>query len=96
MDFHNTMSDGSTFVCRAHCFLTDAWSGVPRETEEMGPPEWFPVNRVPFDEMLPAERDWLPLVFGGAKVTGRVYLGPFQKEKLRDTEVSVVDAFNEE
>jgi len=96
VDFHNTKSDGSTFVCRVHTYIARKWTGEIHETNEMTRPTWFKMNALPFDEMPPADRDWIPLALEGKKVIVKAYLGPFQKEKLRETEVAIVDGFPEE
>lgn len=48
----------SAFTCRK-------WRGVPRETKEMGIPQWFPFNTLPFDRMWPGDRIWLPKILAG-------------------------------
>lgn len=93
VDFHNTKSDGGTFVCRVHVFLAREWQGEASGTEEMATPTWFDVRNLPLGEMMPADKDWLPLALNGKKLITKAYLGPFQKEKLRETEIIFVDSF---
>ncbi len=50
-------------------FLSEKFSGTPKETEEAAP-VWFPVNSLPFDRMWADDPFWLPLVLQGKKVTG--------------------------
>lgn len=47
-----------------HIFTATKWLGEPTESEEMRP-EWFNRNHLPFDEMWPADRRWLPEALNG-------------------------------
>lgn len=58
-----------------------------RATAEMGEPRWFPVTELPYQEMIPADLDWMPYIFAGRKTYACVYLGPGQKTRVRDTEI---------
>lgn len=49
-----------------HAFLLKRWVGSPRETDEMGQPEWFPRHSLPFERMLPADRQLLPIALAEA------------------------------
>ena len=87
VDFHNTKTDSTIFRCRVHVFLAPVWSGEVKETSEMRTPTWFPILKLPLDEMMPADWVWLPLVFEGRKITASAFYGPFQKELLGPVEV---------
>ncbi|HCC05236.1 TPA: hypothetical protein DEP58_02930 [Patescibacteria group bacterium] len=91
--FHNTMTTGETFVCVVHFFLVDKWLGEVHETKEMIHPRWFPIDALPFHEMMPSDKDWLPIALGGSKIIVHAHLGPFQKELLRPTEIEYVTEF---
>jgi len=67
IDFHNTKSDGEKFICKVHIYLVNNWIGEPRETEEMLTPTWFDVAKLPFGEMMPSDKDWLPQLLCGKK-----------------------------
>jgi len=88
VDFHNTKSDGKTFICRVHVYLARKWSGEPRETEEMLRPTWFEIKNLPFDCMMPADKVWLPYALGGRKITAKAHYGPFQKTLLKEVVIS--------
>ncbi len=92
VDFHNTKSDGSNFTCRVHVYLVSQWTGEPQTTEEMVNPTWFDIKRLP-DEMMPADKQWLPVVLSGKKIRAKVKLGPFQKTILGEVELHQVDFF---
>jgi len=93
VDFHNTKSDGSTFVCRVHVYLVSQWTGNPRVTDEMINPTWFDIERLPLDKMMPADREWLPVVLSGKKIIATAKLGPFQKILLEEVKLQQVDSF---
>lgn len=57
-----------------HVFFVDTFKGVPRETEEMWP-RWFSLENIPYDEMWPDDRHWLPLFLKGKKFRGTFTLG---------------------
>ena len=91
--FMNIREDGSRFVCRVHVFIAREWVGEFLPTEEMSDPEWYLISDLPFDQMLPADRHWLPLALCGQKVIVRASYGPFQKELVGTVEVIKVNAF---
>ena len=96
VDFHNTKSDGKKFVCRVHFYLVKKWQGQFQETDEMINPNWHDKNNLPYDEMMPADEDWLPLALSGEKIIAKAYLGPFQKTILKPTEIQIVKTFPKE
>ena len=96
VDFHNTKSDGDTFICQCHFYLVHKWTGELKETEEMINPTWFDIDNLPYEQMMPADIDYLPTVLNGKKLKAKSYLGPFQKEKLKDTEIEIVQFFDDD
>jgi hypothetical protein len=95
-DFHNTKSDGQKFVCRVHIYIVKKWTGEPKESEEMLTPTWFAIDRLPFDEMMPADDKWLPYIFEGKKILVKAHLGPFQKTSTGGVSILEVDNFPDE
>ncbi len=93
VDFHNTKSDGSDFTCRVHVYLASQWTGEPQATKEMTNPTWFDTEHLPLDKMMPADREWLPVVLSGKKIIATARLGPFQKSLLGEVELHQVDSF---
>jgi ADP-ribose pyrophosphatase YjhB (NUDIX family) len=90
IDFHNTKSDGEIFVCKVHVFLVKEWNGIPKESEEMASPTEFEFKNLPFDKMMQADKEWLPLVLAGEKLVGEYHYGPFQKELINEGKLQVV------
>ncbi|KKU68677.1 MAG: NUDIX hydrolase [Parcubacteria group bacterium GW2011_GWA2_47_16] len=80
-----------------HVFETGFWLGEPKETKEMGPPEWFPVGTLPIDELMLDDRIWLPRVLKDRKplvVTARY--GPDQKTLEDEVGIEEVAVLPEE
>ncbi len=50
-----------------HVYLVEEWEGEPRESEEMKP-EWFNSESIPYSQMWPDDKFWLPQVMQGKKV----------------------------
>lgn len=96
VDFHNTKSDGGTFVCMVHFYLVRHWEGEAQETGEMIRPTWFEINNLPFEQMMPADKIWLPIALSGKKMVAKARYGPFQKELIGDVEIEYVESFPEE
>lgn len=96
VDAHNTKSDGETFVCKVHYYLVKVWLGEPQETKEMLTPTWFDINNLPYDQMMLADKVWLPWVLMGKKIRAEAHYGPFQKTLLREVVVWQVDGFPDE
>ena len=57
-------------------FFCVKFDGVPQEGErEMGAPYFFTPNEIPYDQMMPADKLFLPRLLAGEKLTWDVYLG---------------------
>jgi 8-oxo-dGTP diphosphatase / 2-hydroxy-dATP diphosphatase len=48
-------------------FVLREWEGEPSESEEMKP-AWYAFDQVPYAEMWPDDKDWLPIVLDKRKV----------------------------
>ncbi|MDR3519611.1 MAG: NUDIX domain-containing protein [Candidatus Pacebacteria bacterium] len=90
IDFHNTKSDGKTFVCKVHVFLIREWSGTPKESEEMASPTEFEMSKLPLENMMAADKEWLPIVLAGEKLVGEYHYGPFQQELIKEGKFKMV------
>ncbi len=55
-------------------FVVREWSGDPTETKEMGPPEFFTHDRIPYDEMMPADRVLFANLLAGEHGTYQIIL----------------------
>lgn len=91
VDFHNITMAGEAFTCRVFVSLIDRWGGDPHETNEMGPPERFPLAHPPLSEMMLADRDWLPPVLAGRTIYAEAWYAPRQaalRQPTRITDIS--------
>jgi 8-oxo-dGTP diphosphatase len=93
MDFHNTKSDGSSFIARVHFYTLSSWVGEYHETDEMTSPTWFSIGELPLDEMMPADRVYLPDALSGKKLVGIARYTPFQRELVGAVEITPVSEF---
>lgn len=50
-----------------HLYLVHEWDGEPTESDEMKP-EWFDIDKIPYDKMFPDDKYWLPLILEGKKI----------------------------
>ena len=50
-----------------HLYMVYDWDGIPNETEEMSP-KWFDISNIPYDNMFPDDKYWLPLILEGQKI----------------------------
>ena len=50
-----------------HLYTASKWEGDIKESEEMKP-EWFNVNEIPYDKMLPDDKFWMPYVLDNKKI----------------------------
>lgn len=55
-----------------HVFRALDFTGEPEESPEARP-EWFEIEAVPYDEMWPDDRYWLPDLFEGETFAGTMY-----------------------
>ncbi len=61
--------DGTDDRFEVHFFSCREFSGEPVETDEMEP-RWFALDDIPYDQMWPDDRQWLPLLLVGKKFRG--------------------------
>jgi mutator protein MutT len=50
-----------------HLYIATEWDKEPEETDEMKP-EWFDIDKIPYDNMFPDDKYWLPLILEGKKI----------------------------
>ncbi len=60
------INDGSVYSY-VHVFIADDYHGEIRETDE-AKPEWFPLDRIPYDRMWEDDKTWLPVILKEKKM----------------------------
>lgn len=73
-----------------HLFVSAEWEGEPAESEEMMP-KWFSFNEIPYKEMWPDDKHWLPHVLKGNKVEADFLFG--ENDKILEHNVRIVEEF---
>ena len=61
--------DWNTIV---HVYRTSEFDGEPKETEECAP-EWFDVDKIPYDKTWDDDKYWLPLLLRSEEFRKRFY-----------------------
>ena len=61
---------GDPQALEVHVFRVASFLGNPVESDEMKP-QWFHVDEIPFDQMWPDDKYWLPLFLAGKKFKGK-------------------------
>ena len=56
-------------ILETHIYCVNEFEGVPSETEEMKP-EWFDIDKIPYDKMWSDDIFWLPLLLKKKKFKG--------------------------
>lgn len=73
IDFYSQHNDGPV---RVYMYKIDDFLGDPKETEEMGKPEEFDINKIPYERMMPGDNKFVPLVIQGKKFKGEIRFSP--------------------
>lgn len=68
----------------AHVFSADSFSGLITPTRE-GSLHWFKIDEIPYDDMWPDDKHWLPMLLDGKKFEGRFYYDAEKKKILEFT-----------
>jgi 8-oxo-dGTP diphosphatase/2-hydroxy-dATP diphosphatase len=57
-----------------YVYLAESWEGEPIESEEMCP-QWYQVDKIPYDDMWPDDIFWFPKIIQGSKLKASFTLG---------------------
>jgi mutator protein MutT len=71
-----------------YVYLAESWEGEPIESEEMFP-QWYTVDKIPYDTMWPDDIFWLPKVIQGKKLKASFTLG--MNDIILDQNIKVVN-----
>jgi 8-oxo-dGTP diphosphatase len=72
-------------------YVATEWEGEPHETEEMSP-KWFKEAEIPYNEMWPDDKFWMPLLLAGKKFRGTVTV---ENDRLTQHSIEEVGALQE-
>ena len=92
VDFHTHYEDNTTFSCKVYFFTTTKWSGEIQETDEMATPTWFPIDKLPWEEFMAADKKFLPIAFAGKKVFAEAHYNGNQTELAQEVAVREVES----
>jgi len=79
---------GNPEILQVHIFRADNFLGKPTEGEEMRP-QWFNVDKIPFDKMWPDDIYWMPLFLSGKKFKGKFLFG--ESDVILEQELAEVE-----
>lgn len=65
----NEVVKGNRIDVEMHIYIAKDYEGEISESKEMAP-EWFSLDKIPFDKMFADDSFWLPLILEGKKVKG--------------------------
>jgi len=68
-------------------FTATKWIGGPTETEEMKP-QWFDLDKIPYNLMWPDDTFWLPLVLKNKKIKAKFIFG--ENDIILDKEINII------
>lgn len=79
---------GNPDILEVHIFRVQHFEGNPGETEEMKP-QWFHVEKIPFQTMWSDDSYWFPLFLEGKKFRGKFLFD--EHDRVLSHELSVVE-----
>lgn len=78
IDFHNKHRRKGAYTFRVYVYVLHRWKGRPMESPEMGAPEAFSKDRLPYEEMMAGDRLWLPFALDDYPIIAEVWYGKDQ------------------
>lgn len=76
IDFYYAENDTDIPDHRVYMYVTSVFTGTAHETEEMKDPQWYERDSIPYSDMLPADRLFVPKILAGETFTGTVSFLP--------------------
>ncbi len=80
--------DGKLGSMHAHVFKSYKWGGKPAESDEMSP-AWYNVKDIPYNQMWPDDKYWLPVLIAGRGFRARFELN--DEDEMLDHSISTFD-----
>lgn len=91
--FKNNKSDGSVFTCTVHVFMVFKWQGEIVSTPEMANPSWHRIADLENQNLMLADKQWLPQMLIGVKGTVYAEYGPHQKTLIGPVRFEIRNSF---
>ena len=76
--YHPLEADGHSLEWRVYFFTVREWYGEPKPTKKFDSVDWFPINHLPYGQMMTDQIAWLPLMFresGKRLLIAEIYYG---------------------
>ena len=83
-------SDNPSWDQLVSVYFSEEWAEEPQESEEMRP-QWFSVSDIPYNDMWPDDKFWLPQVIAGELVKASFTFG--KNDSVDAQEVNIVKSF---
>lgn len=79
-------------VFECHYFRVDEFKGVPKETKEMGPPQWYKMDMksMPFEQMWEGDKLWFPFFLRGEDFHGWILYDNTREKRVVNHRIVVV------
>lgn len=77
-------------ILEVHAFLSHGFSGEPKESEEMKP-QWFSLEKIPYETMWAADRHWFPLLLAGKKFRAKFFYDTPESDTIIEQTVEEVE-----
>lgn len=93
--FHNRFEEEVMIeTCfTVHTYIVEDFIGTPKESQEMGVSQLFLPNNLPFEDMSPGDRDWVPQVLNPneKQFTAEVYTDYKERVLFKPTVITPVE-----
>ncbi len=80
---------------KVYMYRVDEFSGKPKESEEMGEPKEFDINKIPYHEMIIGDEKFMPFIIEGKKFKGRIVFSENGERLLECVIVEIPDEKSE-
>lgn len=93
VDAYHPNGSGHKLKWRVHFFRVARWQGEPRPLDGFSELGWFPYKNLPYLEMMPDERIWMPTCLAGTAKDKLLIAEVFYKDRELTTVERCVISF---
>lgn len=90
--FCNSSFGKGSDMC-VHVFIATEWEGDIHETLEMRNPQWYSLEKIPYEKLMSSDGFWLSRIFAGSKIKGKIYFNDRQQVATVRSEIVEVSEF---